>query len=70
MYIIIECFEVTILTYLVNLIQFMPVLNQGGLFGVCLMAIECSNALLMGVYLSKRVKTAEHYYLGDRTTPW
>ncbi len=27
-------------------------------------------ALLMGVYLSKRVKTAEHYYLGDRTTPW
>ena len=27
-------------------------------------------ALGMGVYLSKRVKTAEHYYLGDRTTPW
>ena len=27
-------------------------------------------ALVMGVYLSKRVKTAEHYYLGDRTTPW
>ena len=27
-------------------------------------------ALLMGVYLSKKVKTAEHYYLGDRTTPW
>ena len=27
-------------------------------------------ALLMGVYLSKRVKTAEHYYLGNRTTPW
>jgi SSS family solute:Na+ symporter len=27
-------------------------------------------ALLMGVYLSKRVKTAENYYLGDRTTPW
>lgn len=27
-------------------------------------------ALIMGVYLSKRVKTAEHYYLGDRTTPW
>ena len=27
-------------------------------------------ALLMGVYLSRKVKTAEHYYLGNRTTPW
>ena len=27
-------------------------------------------ALFMGFYLSKRVKTAEHYYLGNRTTPW
>jgi SSS family solute:Na+ symporter len=27
-------------------------------------------ALVMGFYLSRKVKTAEDYYLGDRTTPW
>ena len=26
--------------------------------------------LLLGWYLSRRVKTAEDYYLGDRSTPW
>ncbi len=26
--------------------------------------------LLLGYFLSKRVETAEHYYLGQRTTPW
>ena len=26
--------------------------------------------LLLGAYLSRRVKTAEHYYLGNRTLPW
>ena len=27
-------------------------------------------SLVLGAYLSTKVKTAEHYYLGDRTTPW
>ncbi len=26
--------------------------------------------LILGFFLSKRVKTAQHYYLGQRTTPW
>ncbi|MEE4216056.1 MAG: sodium/solute symporter [Xanthomonadales bacterium] len=26
--------------------------------------------LVLGFFLSKRVSTAEHYYLGQRTTPW
>ena len=26
--------------------------------------------LLLGAFLSRRVKTAEHYYLGNRTMPW
>jgi solute:Na+ symporter, SSS family len=28
------------------------------------------STLLMGWYFSKRIKTAENYYLGDRNTPW
>ncbi len=27
-------------------------------------------ALIMGIVLSRRVKTAEHYYLGERNLPW
>ncbi|MDE0061294.1 MAG: sodium transporter, partial [Gammaproteobacteria bacterium] len=26
--------------------------------------------LVLGYFLSKRIETAEHYYLGRRTTPW
>ena len=26
--------------------------------------------LLLGYYLSKRISTADHFFLGDRSTPW
>ena len=41
-----------------------------GLLNWSIVGVYIVFALLMGVYLSRRVKTAENYYLGDRTTPW
>ena len=29
-----------------------------------------AGTLILGYFLSKRVRTAQHYYLGQRTTPW
>ena len=29
-----------------------------------------AGTLVLGYFLSKRVRTAQHYYLGQRTTPW
>ena len=26
--------------------------------------------LLLGYYISKRISTADHFYLGNRQTPW
>ncbi len=41
-----------------------------GLLNWSIVAAYVVLALLMGAYLSKHVKTAENFYLGDRTIPW
>lgn len=43
--------------------------NFGTLNWLILLAYIIGN-LVLGFFLSKRVQTAEHYYLGQRTTPW
>ncbi len=43
--------------------------NFGALNWAILIAYVIGN-LALGFFLSKRVETAEHYYLGQRTTPW
>ncbi|MDH3435041.1 MAG: sodium transporter, partial [Gammaproteobacteria bacterium] len=41
----------------------------GTLNWTILIVYICGN-LLLGYYLSKRINTADDFYLGKRTTPW
>jgi SSS family solute:Na+ symporter len=41
-----------------------------GLLNWSIVAAYMAGTLILGVFLSKKVKTAEHYYLGDRSSPW
>ena len=41
-----------------------------GLLNWTIVGFYILGSLVLGVYFNRRVKTAEHYYLGDRTTPW
>ena len=41
-----------------------------GLLNWSIVAAYIAGTLILGVVLSRKVKTAEHYYLGDRSTPW
>ncbi len=43
--------------------------NFGALNWTILAVFICGN-LLLGYYLSKRISTADQFYLGNRTTPW
>jgi SSS family solute:Na+ symporter len=43
--------------------------NFGTLNWTILIVYVCGN-LLLGYYLSKGISTADHFYLGNRTTPW
>ncbi len=43
--------------------------NFGGL-NWAIVAGYLAGTLVLGYFLSKRVRTAQHYYLGQRTTPW
>ncbi len=35
-----------------------------------IVGVYIASTLFMGFYFSRRIKTAEQYYLGDRSTPW
>lgn len=41
-----------------------------GLLDSAIVVAYMLGALVMGALVSRRVHTAEHYYLGDRSTPW
>ena len=41
-----------------------------GLLNWSVIGIYILSILVMGVFLSRHVKTANHYFLGDRTMPW
>lgn len=43
--------------------------NFGTLNWTILLVYVCGN-LLLGYYVSKRISTASHFYLGNRMTPW
>ena len=45
-------------------------MDEFGLLNWTIVACYAIGSLMLGIFLSRRVKTAEHYYLGDRTTPW
>ena len=41
-----------------------------GLLNSAIVIVYMLGTLIMGAVVSRRVHTAEHYYLGDRSTPW
>ena len=41
-----------------------------GLLNWIILSSYAVGSIILGFYLNRRVQTAEHYYLGDRTTPW
>ncbi len=45
-------------------------LSEFGALNWSIVAVYIAGNLVLGYFLSKRVQTAEHYYLGRRTTPW
>lgn len=45
-------------------------MHEFGLLNWTIVGFYTLGSLVLGVFFSRRVKTAEHYYLGDRTTPW
>jgi SSS family solute:Na+ symporter len=45
-------------------------MNEFGLLNWSILVIYILGNLLMGYILSKRVKTANDFYMGDKTTPW
>ena len=45
-------------------------MQEFGLLNWSIVGAYVVSTLIMGGLLSKKVKTDEHYYLGDKTTPW
>ncbi len=45
-------------------------MTEFGTLNWIILAVYVVGNLLLGFILSTRIKTAEHYYLGRRTTPW
>jgi len=45
-------------------------LKEFGILNWVILAAYILGNLLLGFFLSKRVETAEHYFLGQRTMPW
>lgn len=45
-------------------------MKEFGTLNWIILAAYIVGNLLLGVFLSKRVETAEHYFLGQRTMPW
>ena len=41
-----------------------------GLLNWIILSSYAVGSIILGFYLNRRVQTAEHYYLGDRSTPW
>ena len=45
-------------------------MTEFGALNWTILAAYVVGAVLVGFLLSKRVRTAQHYYLGRKTTPW
>ncbi len=45
-------------------------MREFGTLNWAILVAYIAGTLVLGFFLSKRVHTAEHYYLGQRTTPW
>ncbi len=45
-------------------------MSEFGVLNWSIVGIYVLGTMLLGMFLSKRIKTAENYYLGDRSIPW
>ena len=45
-------------------------MGEFGALNWTILVVYIVGNLLLGYYLSKRISTADHFFLGDRSTPW